>query len=57
MPKCILCVFGWLGLAAGAGWLGPELCGAATPPLVSVVALLAGLLVGAAVMFAWRHWK
>lgn len=44
MPKCLLCVLGYAGLVAGAGWFGPELCGGSTHPLVTAAVVLAGLL-------------
>lgn len=54
-PKCLLCVFGYLGLAGSVGWFGPELCGAATPPLVSAIAVVAGLSSGAALALIWHR--
>jgi hypothetical protein len=47
VPKCVLCLLGYVGLAATVGWGGPELCGA--EPENHAWLLIVGALVGLAV--------
>ena len=47
MPKCVLCLLAYTGLAAAFGLAGPELCGAASSgsfPWLSAFSAAGGLL-------------
>jgi hypothetical protein len=50
MPKCLLCVVAYLGIAAALGFGGPEICGAsasATPlHLTLLLVTLSGVFIG-----------
>jgi len=53
-PKCLFCVAGYLGLAAGLGVTGVELCGGAGfPRSVANIAEATALLLSAAIL-GWR---
>jgi len=57
VPKCVVCVLSYAGLAASLGLARPELCGAAPDNYVwlAIVGAVAGLVVATVYGTAPRH--
>lgn len=46
LPKCVICLFGYLALSGALAGSGPELCGTTTEPKAAIITWVAGALVG-----------
>jgi len=59
MPKCVLCVAGYVALLTGASVAGPELCGAVAGDgaMSSWMLMPAGMAVAWLVYAALRFWS
>jgi hypothetical protein len=56
VPKCVLCLLAYTGVAASLGWVGPELCGG-TPPNHFAITLIGFAAVALATAAVGRWWR